>query len=136
MRFPKEITLLCIRWYAAYPLSNRKLEEMMQERGVSADHARVSRWAIKFLPMLEKLFRKHECPIGTSWRMGEAYIKVNGAGARTCTVQWARTVPRSTFFCTPNETRWQRAGFKKRRFAKTETQRRSRWARVVLAKRP
>ena len=29
MRFPKEIILLCIRWYAAYPLSYRNLEEMM-----------------------------------------------------------------------------------------------------------
>lgn len=30
----KEIILLCIRWYAAYALSYRNLEEMMQERGV------------------------------------------------------------------------------------------------------
>ena len=32
MRFPKEIILLCIRWYAAYPLSYRNLEEMMEQR--------------------------------------------------------------------------------------------------------
>ena len=38
MRFPKEIILVCIRWYAAYALSYRNLEEMMQERGVSVDH--------------------------------------------------------------------------------------------------
>ena len=35
MRFPKEIILVCIRWYAAYALSYRNLEEMMQERGVT-----------------------------------------------------------------------------------------------------
>ena len=28
MRFPKEIILVCIRWYAAYALSYRILEEM------------------------------------------------------------------------------------------------------------
>ena len=78
MRFPKEIILLCIRWYAAYPLSYRNLEEMMQERGVYVDHSSVSRWAIKFLPMLEKVFRKHKRPVGGSWRMDETYIKVNG----------------------------------------------------------
>ena len=78
MRFPKEIILLCIRWYAAYPLSYRNLEEMMQERGVYVDHSSVSRWTVKFLPMLEKIFRKHKRPVGLSWRMDETYIKVNG----------------------------------------------------------
>ena len=39
MRFPLDIILVCIRWYAAYPLSYRHLEEMMAERGVSVDHS-------------------------------------------------------------------------------------------------
>ena len=26
MRFPVEVILVCIRWYAAYPLSSRHLE--------------------------------------------------------------------------------------------------------------
>jgi putative transposase len=50
----------------------------MQKRGVCVDHSTVSRWAIKFLPQLEKIFRKHKRPVGTSWRMDETYIKVNG----------------------------------------------------------
>jgi transposase-like protein len=33
LRFPLDIMLLCVRWYIAYPLSLRNLEEMMQERG-------------------------------------------------------------------------------------------------------
>ena len=78
MRFPKEIILLCIRWYAAYPLSYRNLEEMLDERGVHVDHSSVSRWTVKFLPMLEKIFTKHKRPVGGSWRMDETYIKVNG----------------------------------------------------------
>ena len=78
MRFPKEIILVCIRWYAAYALSYRNLEEMMQERGVSVDHSTVNRWAIRFLPMLEKVFRRHQRPVGESWRMDETYIKVRG----------------------------------------------------------
>lgn len=78
MRFPKEIILVCIRWYAAYALSYRNLEEMMDERGVSVDHSTVNRWAIRFLPLLEKIFRKHKRPVGASWRMDETYIKVRG----------------------------------------------------------
>ena len=78
MRFPLEIIAVCIRWYAAYPLSLRNLEEMMQERGVSVDHSTIDRWAIRFLPVLEKKFRKHKKPVLGSWRMDETYVKVNG----------------------------------------------------------
>ena len=78
MRFPIDVILVCIRWCAAYPLSYRHLEEMMQERGVKVEHSSISRWAIRFLPLLEKMFRKHKRPEGGSWRMDETYIKVNG----------------------------------------------------------
>jgi putative transposase len=37
--FQNDIILTCVRWYVAYPLSYRHIEEMMQERGVSVDHA-------------------------------------------------------------------------------------------------
>jgi putative transposase len=79
MRFPADVILVCIRWYAAYPLSYRHLEEIMDERGVSVDHSTVNRWAIRFLPLIEKLSRKHRREVGTSWRMDETYIKVKGA---------------------------------------------------------
>ena len=78
MRFPKEIILVCIRWYAAYAVSYRNLEEMMEERGVSVDHSTVNRWAIRFLPLLERIFRKHKRPVGGSWRMDETYVKGRG----------------------------------------------------------
>jgi len=79
MRFPIDIILVCIRWYAAYPLSYRHLEEMMEERGVFVDHSSINRWAIRFLPLLEEVFRKHKRAVGASWRMDETYIKVKGA---------------------------------------------------------
>ena len=78
MRFPIDVILVCIRWYAAYPLSYRHLEEMMEERGVFVDHSSINRWAIRFLPLLEKVFRKHKRAVGGSWRMDETYIKVKG----------------------------------------------------------
>lgn len=76
MRFPLDVILACIRWYAAYPLSYRHLEEMMEERGIEVDHSSINRWAIQFLPLPEKVFRKHKRPAGRSWRMDETYIKV------------------------------------------------------------
>jgi putative transposase len=78
MRFPIDVILVCIRWYAAYPLSYRHLDEMMEERGVSVDHSTINRWTIRFLPLIEKMARKHKRPVGASWRMDETYIKVKG----------------------------------------------------------
>lgn len=79
MHYPLEVMLTCVRWYAAYPLSLRQIEEMMAERCVFVDHSTVSRWAIRLLPLLEKIFRKRKRPVGGSWRMDETYIKVKGA---------------------------------------------------------
>ena len=50
----------------------------MQERGVFVAHSSISRWAIRFLPLLEKVFRNHKRPVGGSWRMDETYILMNG----------------------------------------------------------
>jgi hypothetical protein len=32
--FPQDIILTGVRWYVAYPLSTRHIEELMRERGV------------------------------------------------------------------------------------------------------
>ena len=78
MHYPLEVMLICVRWYAAYPLSLRHIEEMMAERGVFVDHATVHRWSIKILPVLAAVFRRRKRPVGMSWRMDETYIKVGG----------------------------------------------------------
>jgi len=79
-RFEREIILMCVRWYLAYPLSYRNLQEMMAERGVQVDHTNIYRWVQKFAPQLEAELRRsgNKRPVGTSWRMDETYIKVNG----------------------------------------------------------
>ena len=52
LHYPLEVMLVCVRWYAAYQLSLRHLEEMMAERGIAVDHSTVHRWAVKMLPVL------------------------------------------------------------------------------------
>jgi putative transposase len=78
LHYPLEVMLTCVRWYVAYPLSLRHLEEMMAERDVSVDHSTVHRWALKLLPALEKAFGRHKRPVGKSWRVDETYSKVKG----------------------------------------------------------
>ena len=78
LHFPIEVMLLCVRWYAAYPLSLRNLEEMMAERGVMVDHTTVHRWAVKMMPILALMLCRRKRPVGLSWRMDETYVKVGG----------------------------------------------------------
>jgi len=47
--FPKEVILMGMRWYVAYPLSTCHVEELMAERGVAVDHSTINRWTIKRL---------------------------------------------------------------------------------------
>ncbi|MGF6292614.1 hypothetical protein QFZ98_004475 [Paraburkholderia youngii] len=39
LHYPLDVMLLCVRWYVAYPLSLRHLEQMMAERGIAVDHS-------------------------------------------------------------------------------------------------
>jgi putative transposase len=78
--FVKDIILTCVRWYVAYPLSYRQVEELMQERGVAVDHATINRWVLKYSPQLEAAFHHRKRPVWLSWRMDETYIKIK--------VQW------------------------------------------------
>ena len=79
--FEREILLWAVRWYVAYPISYRQLEEMMGERGVAVDHSTLNRWVIKYAPKFEKAFRRRQCPVGRSWRLDETYVKIKGKSA-------------------------------------------------------
>ena len=78
VHFPQEIILTAVRWYVAYPLSTRHVEELMRERGVHVDHSSVNRWVIKYSPPLEEAFHHRQRPVWVRWRMDETYIKVKG----------------------------------------------------------
>jgi transposase-like protein len=41
--FPPDIILTGVRWYVAYPLSTRHVEELMEERGIRVDHSTINR---------------------------------------------------------------------------------------------
>jgi hypothetical protein len=45
--FERDVILWGVRWYVAYPLSYRQIEEMMEERGVEVDHSTLNRWVLK-----------------------------------------------------------------------------------------
>lgn len=77
--FEREVVLWAVRWYVAYPISYRQLEEMMEERGVEVDHATLNRWVVRYSPLLARQFRARKRTVGTSWRLDETYVKVKGS---------------------------------------------------------
>ncbi|VFU16647.1 IS6 family transposase [Methylocella tundrae] len=77
--FEREVILWGVRWYVAYPISYRQLEEMMEERGVEVDHSTLNRWVVKYAPLLDQQSRARKRSVGSSWRLDETYVKVKGS---------------------------------------------------------
>ena len=68
--FDRSVILLCVRWYLAYNLSLRNLEEMMAERGISVDHATVHRWVVRYSPELLERFNLRKRSVSRKWHVG------------------------------------------------------------------
>jgi hypothetical protein len=64
--FPQDIILMGVRWYVAYPLSTRHVEELMLERGVHVDHSTINRWVVKY--SLQLLTWLTHCVDMQSWK--------------------------------------------------------------------
>jgi putative transposase len=73
-----EIIMLFVYMKCRFSLSYRDLEEMAIIRGVRLDHATIARWVLRFVKLIYCRVRKYKKPVGSSWRMDETYIKVNG----------------------------------------------------------
>ncbi len=78
LHYPSEIIMMALRYYLAYKLSYREIEEIFAERNIDFDHSTLNRWVVTFAPQLEANFRKRKRKVANSWRMDETYIKVKG----------------------------------------------------------
>ena len=77
--FKQDVILMLVRWYVAYALSYRDIEELAMDRGLKVESSTLNRWVIHYSPQLEAAFRKRrKRPVGVSWRMDETYIEVKG----------------------------------------------------------
>jgi IS6 family transposase len=72
------LILCAVRWYLRYSLSLRNIEELLEERGLSADHTTVWRWVQRYAPEMEQRMRCYLKPTNRSWRVDETYVRVKG----------------------------------------------------------
>ena len=75
---PREVIVLCVRWYLRYPLSYEHVAELLAERGAEVDASCIWRWVQAYAPELNKRCRPHLKPTNKSYRIDETYIKVKG----------------------------------------------------------
>ena len=57
-----QLILMAVGWYLRFSLSYRDVEELLQERGMSADHVTVWRWVQRYAPELDRRLRSHLKP--------------------------------------------------------------------------
>ena len=67
IQFERDVILWAVRWFVAYPVSHRQLEEMMEEHGFEVHHAKLNRWVLKYVPLLVSGFPSQDN--GTIWRV-------------------------------------------------------------------
>ncbi len=78
-QFPKEVIIMAVRWYLAYSLSYRNIEELIKDWNIGLDHSTVQRWVNEFGSFLMSRVRKYlKRNFKRSWRLDETYIKVKG----------------------------------------------------------
>jgi transposase, IS6 family len=46
------VIVLTVRWYLRFGPSYRDVEELLSEHGVEVDHVTISRWVLRFTPLL------------------------------------------------------------------------------------
>jgi hypothetical protein len=53
-QFEPEMILVAVGWYLRFSLSYRDIEELLNERGLRADHVTVWRWVQRYAPEIQR----------------------------------------------------------------------------------
>jgi transposase, IS6 family len=78
-RQTEPILILCaVRWYLRYSLSLRDVEELLDERGLQADHTTVWRGCSGTIQNWSGAFGGISSRPTKSWRVDETYVRVQG----------------------------------------------------------
>jgi transposase-like protein len=73
-RWPRDVIVMAVRWYLAYPLSSRQVLELLAERGIDVSHRTVLNWVQTFGPQLAAEVRRHRRRVGRCWFVDEVFL--------------------------------------------------------------
>src|SRR6266568_4172064 len=72
-RWPRDVIVMAVRWYLAYPLSSRQVLELLAERGIDVSHRTVLNWVQTFGPQLAAEVRRRR-RVGRRWYVDEVFL--------------------------------------------------------------
>ena len=78
-----EIIRLAVMLYVRFPLSLRKVEDLLRERGIDVSHETIRFWWNRFGPMFASDIRRKRVDRMRSysnwkWHLDEMFVKING----------------------------------------------------------
>jgi transposase-like protein len=73
-RWSRDVIVLAVRWYLAYPLSSRQVVELLAERGIDVSHRTILNWVQTFGPQLAAEVRRHGRRVGRCWFVDEVFL--------------------------------------------------------------
>jgi putative transposase len=77
-RFPAEVISQAVWPYFRFPLSLRRVEEMLAARGIIISHETVRQWALRFGREFANRIRRRLPRAGDKWHLDEVAIKIAG----------------------------------------------------------
>ncbi len=80
-RWPQEIIVTAVRWYACYRLPAADVRDLLAERGVDVSARTVLYWVQQFAPLLARAGRRAATRPGARWWCDETYVRVGGIWA-------------------------------------------------------
>jgi len=72
-RWPTDVILTAVRWYASYPLSAAQVMQLLAERHIAVSARMVLTWVQTFGPQLAKVRRRHRRRLGRRWYGDEVF---------------------------------------------------------------
>src|SRR5262245_38929055 len=72
-RWPADVVLTAVRWYASYPLSAAQVTQLLAERHIDVSARTVLNWVQTFGPQLAKALQRHRRRWGRRWYVDEVF---------------------------------------------------------------
>ncbi len=72
-RWPPDVILTAVRWYASYPLSATHVMQFLAERHIDVSARTVLNWVQTFGPQLAKACHSHRRRLGRRWYVDEVF---------------------------------------------------------------
>jgi|SRR5579859_367594 len=73
-RWPRDVIIVAVSWYLAYPLSSQHVLELLAERGIDVSHRTNLNWVQAFGPQLAAEVRRHRGRVGRCWFVYEVFL--------------------------------------------------------------